>query len=175
MLPDAGVRFIGEAVELPGQLVGGAVGGDVEEIGFQVAVWVATDLYADSPAVVADGRAVGRRFAEIAAVFYGDRVAREMDRCAANVADVFGFVAVERVQPVRGQHDEESVESQVVNVCQTGQFPACSRLSRDVDAVLIEQFRIHTARLFVVGNRTGHVEPVSVGQVATYQLLYEPD
>ena len=55
LLADTGVGFIRDVKQVVGQLVGGPSQGHIEKVGFQIGVFVASDLDADTPFAVAIG------------------------------------------------------------------------------------------------------------------------
>ncbi len=120
LLSNRSVRFVSEIEKVSAQLLHGAEKSDIQEVRRQIAIWFATDLDPNSPLVVTDRRALWRCLTPIPALLHADRVTGKLDRHAANILDIFGFVVVERMMAMGGQQDEEPLMPQIVNVRNAG-------------------------------------------------------
>lgn len=75
--------------------------------------------------------------------------------------------------PLGRQDDEEPLVADVLKVGVPGFLPAGAGGFGDGDPVFGNQLLIHGPWVFALGNPTGHVEPVTVTQVAAGNLLDE--
>jgi hypothetical protein len=153
--------------QLGGQLVGGSMLCQADEVGFEFSVPLGLDP--NMRTVLEVRSAVPQSATRTVA----DRVPGVLDRHFPHILDDSPLQFEEGVSTGRGNDHEESTMPEIPKICLTHLLATGARPLGGLDRVSLKQLVIDGSRIFAGRNRAGHKVPVTMSDVLD-DLLNEP-